>query len=242
MRHDGRSEGQLRPISVEVGQNCHAEGSCLITWGRTKVYVTATVEERVPLFLRGQGQGWVTAEYSMLPRATHSRTTREIAKLKPNGRSQEISRLIGRSLRNVIDLSKLGERQIVIDCDVLQADGGTRCASITAGWIALHQAVQRLISERKVTESVLCSQLAAVSVGKVADSLVLDLDYVEDSNADVDLNVVMDGHGGLIELQGTGERTTFSRDQLNQMLDYASAGLEQIMDQQRKVTGWRREQ
>lgn len=230
-----RGAFELRPLEIEPGINAYAEGSCLVTWGNTKVYVTATVEEKVPPFLRGQGRGWVTAEYAMLPRATHSRNQRESVKGKQSGRSQEISRLIGRSLRAAVDFEALGERQILIDCDVLQADGGTRCASITGGYVALALAMKKLQGAGLVRGDVLTRQVAALSVGVVGGELVADLDYEEDSNADADLNLVGDDQGGLIELQGTGERATFSVEQLTDLLNSVKPLFYQIFEAQKRA-------
>lgn len=228
MRPDGRGPDQLRPISVERGGNRYAEGSVVLRWGDTVIHCTASVEDRVPPFMRGQGRGWITAEYSMLPRATRDRTQRDISKGKLSGRSSEIQRLIGRSLRAAVDLDRMGERLITIDCDVLQADGGTRTASITAGFICLYDAL-RSISK---TDAI-AAQVAAVSVGKRGGEAILDLCYEEDSSAEVDCNVVMTSAGLLVELQGTGEGGLFSRADLGAMLDLASGGLASLFEMQR---------
>ncbi len=231
MRIDGRSFDQLRPVKVTPHFNKHADGSCLIEAGDTKVICTASVEERVPPFLRNKGIGWVTAEYAMLPRSTHTRTNRET--LRPSGRTQEIQRLIGRSLRAVVDTSLLGERQIMLDCDVLQADGGTRCAAITGACVALALAVKKLLIDGKIRKNPIISEVAAVSVGIVHGTPVLDLCYEEDSTAEVDMNVICTGSGKFIELQGTAEREPFNRDQMNAMLDLAEKGIGQLFTLQR---------
>ena len=201
--------------------------------GDTQVLCTATVEENVPSFLRGKGQGWVTAEYGMLPRSTHTRTAREAAKGKQSGRTQEIQRLIGRSLRAVVDLVALGERQITLDCDVLQADGGTRCASITGAWIALHDACAKLVASGKLAASPIRDQVAAISVGIHQGQAVLDLDYPEDSDCDTDMNVIMTGSGGIVEIQGTAEGEPFTRAQMNQLVDLAENGIRQLLARQK---------
>ncbi|MBS1197595.1 MAG: ribonuclease [Proteobacteria bacterium] len=229
MRPSQRQADQLRPLEITRHATRHAEGSVLISMGDTKVLCTASVEEHVPPFLRGKGKGWVTAEYGMLPRSTHTRTAREAAKGKQSGRTQEIQRLIGRSLRAVINLEALGERQITLDCDVLQADGGTRCAAITGAWIALMDACDRLVAEGKLAANPVREQVAAVSVGIYQGQPVLDLDYPEDSDCDTDMNVVMTGSGGLVEVQGTAEGEPFSREQMNTLLDLANKGLRQLM-------------
>jgi ribonuclease PH len=230
-RTDGRAFDQLRETRITPGYSPYAEGSALIEVGNTKVICTASVEERVPPFLRNKGIGWVTAEYAMLPRSTHTRTNRET--LRPAGRTQEIQRLIGRSLRTVVDTSLLGERQIMIDCDVLQADGGTRCASITGACVALALAVKKLLIEGKIKRNPIRSEVAAVSVGIVNGHPVLDLCYEEDSAAEVDMNVICTGTGKFIELQGTAEREPFDRDQMNAMLDLAEKGIGQLFTLQR---------
>lgn len=235
MRPSQRLAHQLRTVSIEREFTRHAEGSVLIRMGDTHVLCTASVEETLPSFLRGKGQGWVTAEYGMLPRSTHTRTGREAAKGKQTGRTQEIQRLIGRSLRAVIDLKALGERQITLDCDVLQADGGTRCASITGAWIALHDACQKLVNSGKLAASPLRDHVAAVSAGIVGGEPVLDLDYVEDSSCDTDMNVIMTGTGGIVEIQGTAEGEPFSRQQLNTLVDLAAGGIGELIVLQRQV-------
>ncbi|MGB4466693.1 MAG: ribonuclease PH [Azovibrio sp.] len=229
MRPSQRAADELRPVRIIRQYTCHAEGSVLIEMGNTRVLCTASVEENVPPFLRGKGQGWVTAEYGMLPRATHSRSPREAAKGKQSGRTQEIQRLIGRSLRAVTDLAALGERQITLDCDVLQADGGTRCAAITGAWVALHDACEKLLVAGKIAANPLEDHVAAVSVGLFAGTPVLDLDYPEDSGCDTDMNVVMTGRGGIVEIQGTAEGEPFSRAQLNVLIDLAEAGIRQLV-------------
>ena len=235
MRPSQRLPHQLRPVSIERRFTRHAEGSVLIRMGDTHVLCTASVEETVPGFLRGKGQGWVTAEYGMLPRSTHTRTAREAAKGKQSGRTQEIQRLIGRSLRAVTDLKALGERQITLDCDVLQADGGTRCASITGAWVALHDACAALVASGKLAASPLRDHIAAVSAGIVGGSPVLDLDYAEDSDCDTDMNVVMTGTGGIVEIQGTAEGTPFSRAELDRLVDLAAGGIGELIVLQRQA-------
>ena len=235
MRPSQRQPAELRPIRIVRHYTRHAEGSVLIQIGDTHVLCTASVEETVPSFLRGKGQGWVTAEYGMLPRSTHTRTAREAAKGKQSGRTQEIQRLIGRSLRAVTDLKALGERQITLDCDVLQADGGTRCAAITGAWIALDDACARLVAEGKLPASPVRDHIAAVSVGIYKGTPVLDLDYPEDSDCDTDMNVVMTGSGGLVEVQGTAEGAPFSREQMNSLLDLAQAGIRQLVAAQKQA-------
>ena len=232
-RPSGRAPAQLRPLTITRDYTCHAEGSVLVAFGNTKVLCTASVEEKVPGFLKGKGQGWVTAEYGMLPRSTHTRSDREAARGKQSGRTQEIQRLIGRSLRAVMDLNALGERQIVLDCDVLQADGGTRCASITGALVALHDAISKLLAAGKLTISPLKDFVAAVSVGIVEGVPVLDLDYPEDSSCDTDMNVVMTGSGGMVEVQGTAEGTPFTRAELDSLLALAEDGIGQIIAAQR---------
>ena len=235
IRTDGRAADQLRPITIERAINRYAEGSALIKWGNTHVLCTATVEEKVPQFLRGEGRGWVTAEYAMLPRATDRRTPREINKGKPNARGTEIQRLIGRSLRAAVDLTRIGERTITIDCDVLQADGGTRTASITAGFVALFDALRFLRNSGAIKEIPLKNQIAAVSAGKVAGETMLDLCYEEDSSAEVDVNFVLTGKGEFVEIQGTGENGTFSRAALTLMTDAATDGIADIQRIQREA-------
>jgi ribonuclease PH len=235
MRPSGRAIDQLRPITLEPGFAKHAEGSCLARFGDTHVLCTASVEERVPPFLRGSGRGWITAEYGMLPRSTHERTDREAARGKQSGRTHEIQRLIGRSLRAVTNLSALGERQIRIDCDVLQADGGTRTASITGAYVALALAIRRLTTGGQLKASPLTDYVAAISCGIVAGETVLDLDYAEDSTAQADANFVLTGAGGLVEVQGTAEQSPFSRDQFLRLLDLAQAGVAQLVALQRAI-------
>ena len=229
MRPSQRQAEQLRSLRITRNFTRHAEGSVLIEMGDTRVLCTASVEETLPSFLRGRGQGWVTAEYGMLPRSTHTRSAREAAKGKQSGRTQEIQRLIGRSLRAVTDLKALGERQITLDCDVLQADGGTRCASITGAWLALHEACAKLVAQGKLATNPLRDQVAAISVGIYRGVPVLDLDYPEDSDCDTDMNVVMTGSGGIVEIQGTAEGEPFSRGQMNQLVDLAEAGIRQLL-------------
>ncbi|MFZ5704207.1 MAG: ribonuclease PH [Pseudomonadota bacterium] len=237
MRPSGRTPDQMRAISIETGFTVHAEGSCLISFGDTRVLVTASVEEKVPPFLRGKGQGWVTAEYGMLPRATHTRGSREAAKGKQSGRTQEIQRLIGRSLRAVVDMEKLGERQIVIDCDVIQADGGTRTASISGGWIALRLAVDKLLASGALSEDPITAQIAAVSCGIYEGTPVLDLDYIEDSNAHADANFVLLDNGNIAEAQATAEGATYDEEALLRLLRLARIGCGEIFAAQRKATG-----
>lgn len=232
MRPSQRQPDQLRTVRITRNFTRHAEGSVLIEMGDTRVLCTASVEENLPPFLRGKGQGWVTAEYGMLPRATHTRSAREAAKGKQTGRTQEIQRLIGRSLRAVTDLKALGERQITLDCDVLQADGGTRCASITGAWIALYEACDKLVKAGKLPANPVRDHVVAVSVGIFAGSAVLDLDYPEDSGCDTDMNVVMTGRGGIVEVQGTAEGEPFSREQMNVLMDLATLGIRQLVGAQ----------
>lgn len=237
MRASERRPDELRPITIERNVNAYAEGSALIKCGNTHVLCTASVDEKVPPFLRGKHQGWVTAEYSMLPRATKDRTVREAARGKQQGRTVEIQRLIGRSLRAAIDMEALGERTITIDCDVLQADGGTRTASITGGFVALADAIRKLMQEGKLKTNPLHGQIAAISVGIYRGTPVLDLEYAEDSEAETDMNVVMNDAGGFVEIQGTAEGHAFRRDDLNTLLDYAHQGLQEIMQLQRHTLG-----
>ena len=234
-RPSGRQADQLRTVTIERGFTLHAEGSVLVSFGGTRVLCTASVENRVPGFLRGKGEGWVTAEYGMLPRSTGSRMDREAAKGKQSGRTQEIQRLIGRSLRAIIDLEKLGERSIHMDCDVIQADGGTRTASITGAYVALHDAISTLIKSGKLAESPLKQAVAAISVGVYKGTPVLDLDYIEDSDCDTDMNVVMTTDGGFVEIQGTAEGEPFSRDAMNAMLDLAAHGIQQLIIKQNEA-------
>ncbi|MEZ5655765.1 MAG: ribonuclease PH [Sphingobium sp.] len=237
MRPSGRTPDQMRSISIEPGFTCHAEGSCLVSFGDTRVLCTASVEERVPPFLRGKGEGWVTAEYGMLPRATHTRGSREAAKGKQSGRTQEIQRLIGRSLRSVVDLKALGERQITLDCDVIQADGGTRTASISGAWVALRIAIDKLMASGALTKDPIVTQVAAISCGICEGTPVLDLDYVEDSSAEADANFVLTGDGKLAEVQATAEGATFDEEELLRLLRLARIGCGQIFEAQRKATG-----
>ncbi|NKB20387.1 MAG: ribonuclease PH [Alphaproteobacteria bacterium] len=232
-RPSARAFDEMRAVSLEPGFSPYAEGSCLAKFGNTHVLCTASVEENVPPFLRNSGTGWVTAEYGMLPRSTHTRTGREAARGKQSGRTQEIQRLIGRSLRAVTDLSAMGERQIRLDCDVIQADGGTRTASITGAWVALHIAFAKLVSEGKLKEIPMSDSVAAVSCGIYEGAAVLDLDYPEDSNAQADANFVLTGDGGIVEVQGTAEEDPFSRDLLNQLLDLAFKGVGELTALQR---------
>ena len=232
-RHQGRLAHQLRPLTITRHYTMHAEGSVLIACGNTQVLCTASIEERVPPHKKGSGEGWVTAEYGMLPRSTHERMSREAAKGKQSGRTQEIQRLIGRSLRAVFDLKKLGERTITLDCDVLQADGGTRTASITGAFVAASDAVAKLLAEGKISASPIREHLAAVSVGIAGNTPLLDLDYVEDSGCETDMNVVMTEGGRFVEIQGTAEGQAFSRDEANALLDLASAGIAQLIDAQK---------
>jgi ribonuclease PH len=224
-RPSGRAADALRAVRITRGYTRHAEGSVLVEFGSTKVICTASVQEKVPGFLKGQGQGWVTAEYGMLPRSTNTRMDREASRGKQSGRTQEIQRLIGRALRAVVDLKALGERTVTIDCDVLQADGGTRTAAITGGFVALADAVDTLLKRRAIQANPLHGQVAAVSVGIYRGTPVLDLDYAEDSNAETDMNVVMNSGGAFVEVQGTAEGHAFRRHELDQLLDLASAGI-----------------
>jgi ribonuclease PH len=235
MRPSQRQPSQLRDVRITRNFTRHAEGSVLIEMGDTQVLCTASVEESVPGFLRGKGQGWVTAEYGMLPRSTHTRSSREAAKGKQTGRTQEIQRLIGRSLRAVTDLKALGERQITLDCDVLQADGGTRCASITGAWLALWDACEQLVAKGKLAENPIRDHVAAVSVGIFEGAALLDLDYPEDSGCDTDMNVVMTGRGGIVEIQGTAEGEPFTRTQMSELVDLAEAGIGELIARQKAV-------
>ncbi|WP_286758636.1 MULTISPECIES: ribonuclease PH [Sulfitobacter] len=236
MRPSGRKLDELRAVSIETGFTKHAEGSALIKMGDTHVLCTATIEDRVPPFIKGSGLGWVTAEYGMLPRATNTRMRREAAMGKQGGRTVEIQRLIGRALRAGVDRSALGERQITIDCDVLQADGGTRCASITGGWVALKLAVTKLMKAGDVVSDPLVDPVAAISCGIYAGQPVLDLDYPEDSEAGVDGNFIMTGSGKLIEIQMSAEGSTYSRDQMNQLMDLAEKGVAELVEKQKAAT------
>jgi ribonuclease PH len=235
MRPSGRQPNDLRNISITRNYTKHAEGSVLVEFGDTKVLCTASVEEKVPGFLRGKNEGWITAEYGMLPRSTGSRMGREAARGKQGGRTMEIQRLIGRSLRAAVDLKALGERSITIDCDVIQADGGTRTASITGAYVALHDAISYLLAKKKIKKSPLHGQIASVSVGIYQGSPVLDLDYDEDSNAETDMNIVMNDAGAYIELQGTAEGHAFRADELQAMLALASEGIATLMIKQREA-------
>ncbi|HUD28569.1 MAG TPA: ribonuclease PH [Novosphingobium sp.] len=237
MRPSGRAPDEMRAIDIQTGFTKHAEGSVLISFGDTRVLVTASVEEKVPPFLRGKGEGWVTAEYSMLPRATHTRGSREAAKGKQSGRTQEIQRLIGRSLRSVVDMKKLGERQIVLDCDVIQADGGTRTASISGAWVALRLAVDKLMAEGKIKEDPIQARVAAVSCGICEGTPVLDLDYIEDSAADADANFVLIEGGKIAEAQATAEGATYDEEGLLRLLRLARIGCEGIFAAQAKAVG-----
>ena len=230
-----RTPAQIRPVRITRHYTKHADGSILIECGDTKVICTASISEQVPPFLRGQGQGWLTAEYGMLPCSTHSRMQREAAKGKQSGRTMEIQRLIGRALRAVVDLKQLGERTIQIDCDVIQADGGTRTASITGAFVALHDAVEKLIYRQLIETTPILDHVAAISVGIHQGIPVLDLDYVEDSSCDTDMNVVMTGNLGMIEVQGTAEGAAFSRKELDSMLDMAQQGIQELIALQKKV-------
>jgi len=234
-RSFNRAANQLRPVVITRNFTKHAEGSVLIAMGDTKVLCTASIEERVPPHKKGSGEGWVTAEYGMLPRSTHTRSDREAARGKQSGRTQEIQRLIGRSLRCVVDLKKLGERQITIDCDVLQADGGTRCASITGAYVALKDAIAILLEKGLVKESPLIDSIAAVSVGIGSDGPLLDLDYVEDSSCETDMNVVMTGSGKFVEIQGTAEGVPFSRADMDSLVGLAEKGIAELMGEQKKA-------
>ncbi|TAK10376.1 MAG: ribonuclease PH [Candidatus Manganitrophaceae bacterium] len=237
MRVDGRKKNQLRPLKITRNFIKHAEGSVLIEMGDTKVICTATVEERVPPFLRDKKKGWVTAEYAMIPRSSHERIPRESAKGKIGGRTHEIQRLIGRSLRSVVDMTALGERTIWIDCDVIQADGGTRTASITGSFIALMDAVQFLRKEKKINTMPVRDYVAAISVGKVGGELLLDLNYPEDSNAEVDMNVIMTGSGKFVEVQGTAEQEAFAKKELDNLLKLAASGIKKLVAGQKKLVG-----
>ena len=236
-RPSGRANDALRTVRITRGFTRHAEGSVLVEFGETRVLCTASVEDKVPPFLRGKGQGWLTAEYGMLPRATHTRSDREAARGKQSGRTQEIQRLIGRSLRAVVDLGRLGERTIQIDCDVLQADGGTRTAAITGAWVAVHDAIEWLRGRGALADTPLLDSVAAVSVGLWRGQAVLDLDYAEDSSCDTDMNVVITGSGGIVEVQGTAEGRPFSRAQVDALLDLAADGIGRLALAQRQAIG-----
>lgn len=235
MRSSGRNPDQMRPVRFTRHYTCHAEGAVLVEFGNTKVLCTATVEERVPPFLKGKGQGWVTAEYGMLPRATNTRVQREAAKGKQSGRTMEIQRLIGRALRAVVDLEALGEKQITLDCDVIQADGGTRTASISGAYVALQDAISNLMKQGKLKKNPIHGQVASVSVGIYQGIPMLDLDYVEDSAAETDMNIVMNDAGQFIELQGTAEGHAFRREELDSLLLLANKGISEIMEAQNRA-------
>ena len=235
MRPSGRLPDELRDISIEPHVSRYAEGSCLVRFGNTHVYCTASLSDTIPNFLRGKGKGWVTAEYAMLPRSTHSRMRRESTQGKQSGRTLEIQRLISRSLRSVVDLEQLGERQIIVDCDVIQADGGTRTASITGAYVAMALACKELSRRRMISRNPILTEVAAVSCGIYEDVAVLDLDYDEDSEACVDANFVMTGHGSIVEIQGTGEERPFSESELTSMMGLAKDGVETLIALQRKV-------
>ena len=237
MRPSGRTPDQMRPITIEPGFTRHAEGSVLVGFGDTRVLVTASVEDKVPGWMRGKGAGWVTAEYGMLPRATHTRGAREAARGKQSGRTQEIQRLIGRSLRAVVDMNKLGERQVIIDCDVIQADGGTRTASISGAWVALRLAVDTLIARKVLTVDPILDKVAAVSCGIHQGTPVLDLDYAEDSNAEADANFVLTGTGQLVEVQASAEGATYDEEGLLRLLRLARIGCADIFAAQDRATG-----
>ncbi|CAM3315874.1 ribonuclease PH [Asticcacaulis taihuensis] len=232
IRPSNRKPDQMRAVTLETGVTRYAEGSCLVTFGHTKVLVTASLEQGVPGFLKGKGQGWVTAEYGMLPRSTHTRSRREAAAGKQSGRTQEIQRLIGRSMRAIIDLKALGERQITLDCDVLQADGGTRTASITGAWVALAMACNKLVADKVLEKSPILDQVAAISCGIFENTPVLDLDYDEDSNAETDANFVITGNLEAVEIQATGEKRGFSRDEFNALYDLGIKGAKELFELQ----------
>ena len=237
MRPSERRPDALREVSLETGVNRYAEGSCLVSFGHTRVLVTASLEEGVPPFLRGRGQGWVTAEYGMLPRATHTRGRREAAQGKQSGRTQEIQRLVGRSMRAVVDLAALGERQITLDCDVIQADGGTRTAAVTGGWVALKMATRHLLEEGVIVCEPILDHVAAVSCGLFQSEPVLDLDYEEDSNAEADANFVLTGAGDIVEIQATGEKRGFSQGEFDALFGLARQGIAQLVGLQRAAIG-----
>ena len=237
VRSGGRAAGELRSLRIERAYTKHAEGSVLIAFGATQVLCTASVEEKVPPHKRGSGQGWVTAEYGMLPRATHTRSDREAARGKQSGRTQEIQRLIGRSLRAVFDLSALGERTITLDCDVLQADGGTRTAAITGAFVAAHDAVQWLLAQGRISASPIRDHVAAISVGLMGDLPLLDLEYSEDSTCDTDMNVVMTGSGAYVEVQGTAEGAAFTRAQMDALLKLSEQGIADLVKAQKSALG-----
>lgn len=238
MRPSGRQPDQMREVEIIREYTCHAEGSVLVRFGNTKVICTASVEDGVPRFLKGKGQGWVTAEYGMLPRATGTRNGREAARGKQGGRTLEIQRLIARSLRAAVDLKALGENTIYVDCDVIQADGGTRTAAITGGCVAMVDALTWLLNNKKVKKDPLRRLIASVSVGMYKGAPVLDLDYPEDSNAETDMNVVMTQHGGMVEVQGTAEGEPFKREEMDAMMDLADKGIKELFQAQQKALGW----
>lgn len=238
-RPDGREPGHIRPIKITPNFLEFADGSVLIEAGKTKVICAAKIQDGVPNWMRGRGNGWVTAEYSLLPSSTPDRTIREAVKGKQGGRTLEIQRLVGRSLRSIVDMRALGERTIWLDCDVIQADGGTRCASVSGAYTALYLALARLVDEDLIAEIPIKDSLAAVSVGVWEGEPILDLDYAEDSTAEVDMNVVMTGSGGIVELQATAEKNSFSRETLDRLIDLASSGIEEIMAEQLRVTALR---
>ncbi len=229
MRPSKRQNNELRRVAFERAVSLHAEGSCLVKFGNTHVLCTASLEERIPPWLKGQGRGWVTAEYAMLPRATHERTRREVTRGQPSGRTHEIQRLIGRSLRAVVDLKRLGERQITVDCDVIQADGGTRTAAITGAWVALHDCISWMHKREMVPGNVLKDQIAAVSAGIHDGNVILDLDYAEDSEAETDANFVITGAGGIVEVQGTAEGEPFTQAQFDELMSLARKGVEELV-------------
>lgn len=237
MRNNNRKNDEKRNVNFELNVNIHAEGSVLINFGNTKVICTASVDDKAPIFLRGENKGWVTAEYSMIPRATNTRNPRESARGKLTGRTMEIQRLVGRALRSVVDLHKLGERSVVIDCDVIQADGGTRTASITGGFVAMYLAIKKLVDEGIIKENPIKEYLAAISVGIFEEEVILDLDYEEDSSASVDMNIVMTESGHFVEIQGTGEESTFSEEELQKMIEIAKKGIFELISEQKRVLG-----
>ena len=237
MRPSERVPSQLRAVTLETAVNRYAEGSCLVSFGHTKVLVTASLEEGVPPFLRGRGQGWVTAEYGMLPRATHTRGRREAAQGKQSGRTQEIQRLVGRSMRAVVDMKALGERQITLDCDVIQADGGTRTAAITGGWVALKLCTSHLLAEGVISKEPILDHVAAISCGIHNGTPVLDLDYEEDSDAEADANFVLTGAGDIVEIQATGEKRGFSQAEFESLFGLARAGIKDLIEMQKAAVG-----
>ncbi|QVK18984.1 ribonuclease PH [Mycoplasmatota bacterium] len=237
MRNNNRQSDEKRAVTFDLNVNMHAEGSVLVSLGNTKVICTATIDEKIPPFLRGENKGWVTAEYSMLPRATNVRNVRESARGKLTGRTMEIQRLVGRTLRSIVDLHKLGERSITIDCDVIQADGGTRTASITGGFIAMKMAINKLLEAKVITEDPIKEYLAALSVGICEGEVRLDLEYEEDSKAEVDMNIVMTESGQFVEIQGTGEEHTFSEEQLMEMIKLAKKGIKELIKSQKEALG-----